>query len=187
MHHLKVLRLHARISELIGSSRMGMDEVGCSWRYLCVCTCIISERARAACLGKNLPLKSSEPIFELATFKRPCHPRDDSRDPPSPAPLCLSRLTLAVGGGRDCAGRKGTAADGYCDSEGTAGRREGCSPRLLVSSPWLRELGPQLWGPQPLGWEAGDRELPGCPLWRCLPRCAVNCGCGRCAVLANFQ
>ena len=39
MHHLKGLRLHARILELIGSSRMGMNEVGCSLEiFMRICT-----------------------------------------------------------------------------------------------------------------------------------------------------
>lgn len=37
MHHLRSLRLHARILELIGSSRMGMDGVGCSLEiFMCI-------------------------------------------------------------------------------------------------------------------------------------------------------
>lgn len=37
MHLLKGLRLHARIVELIGSSRMGLDGVGCSLEiFMCM-------------------------------------------------------------------------------------------------------------------------------------------------------
>lgn len=37
MHHLKGLGLHARISELKGSCRMGMDGAGCSLEiFMCV-------------------------------------------------------------------------------------------------------------------------------------------------------
>lgn len=39
MHPLKGLRLHARILELIGSSRMGMDGAGCSLEiFMCMYT-----------------------------------------------------------------------------------------------------------------------------------------------------
>lgn len=39
MHHLKGLGLHARISELMGSSRMGMDGFGCSLEiFMCMYT-----------------------------------------------------------------------------------------------------------------------------------------------------
>lgn len=37
MHYLRSLRLHARTFELIGSSRMGMDGVGCSLEiFMCI-------------------------------------------------------------------------------------------------------------------------------------------------------
>lgn len=46
MHPLKGLRLHARISELIGSSTMGMDGVGCSLEiFMCMYTHYFRETA----------------------------------------------------------------------------------------------------------------------------------------------
>lgn len=112
-----------------------------AWRYLCVCTHCISQRAKAACLDSNLPWKGSKPIFKPATqFKRPCSAWDDSsKRPPSPFPRVTHFSPWLQVAGCDGSGRKGTAGDGGCDSEGTAGKREGCSPEASQSSAQLRE------------------------------------------------